>query len=85
MVHAFAVARGAEGVALGHVAKAKLVELLAARLKDEHVFVGKVTIAGAVKETPPDVAGIPTIEPTAIADAFWMLFRTRGDNRVRVG
>ena len=84
LVDAYAVARGAEGVALGNAAKAKLVGLLAARLKDEHVFVGEVTIAGVVRGTAPDVAGIPTIEPAAVADAFWTLYRTRGDNRVRV-
>ena len=85
MVEAFAIAYGAEGVALGNAAKAKLVGLLAARLKDDGVFVGEVTIAGVVRGTAPDVAGIPTVEPTMIADAFWTMYRSRGGNRVRLG
>ena len=82
---AYAVALGAGGIGLGNAAKAKLVGLLAARLKREGVFVGEVTIAGVVKGTGADIAGIPTIEPSTISDAFWALYKGRGGNRVRVG
>jgi hypothetical protein len=83
-IDAFAMALKAEGVALGNAAKAKLVGLLAARLKDEGVFVGEVTIAGVVKGTGPESPHVPTIEGEANADAFW-LYKARGDNRKRVG
>ncbi len=84
-VDAFAIALKAEGVALGNSAKAKLVGLLAARLKGEGVFVGEVTIAGVVRGTGPESPDIPTIEGAAIADAFWRLYKARGDVRARIG
>jgi hypothetical protein len=84
-VDAFAIALKAEGIALGNSAKAKLVGLLAARLKDEGVFVGEVTIAGVVRGTGPESPPVPTIEGAAIADAFWRLYKARGDVRARVG
>ena len=82
---AYAVALGAAGVGLGNAAKAKLVGLLAARLRDEGVFVGEVTIAGVVRGTGAAVAGMSVIEPSMISDAFWTLYRARRDNRMRVG
>ena len=84
-IDAFAIALKAEGVALGNAAKAKLVGLLATRLKDEGVFVGEVTIAGVVKGTGPESPHTPTIEGGTIADAFWRLYKARGDVRARVG
>jgi hypothetical protein len=74
----------AEGIGLAN-AEAKLVGLLAARLKDEGIFVGEVTIAGVVRGTGPERPGIPVIEGEAIADAFWGLYKARGDSRKRVG
>ena len=85
MIDGFAIALKAEGVALGNAAKAKLVGLLSARLKDEGVFVGEVTIAGVVKGTGPESPGVPTIESALIADAFWKLYKNRSDFRARVG
>ena len=85
MIEGFAIALKAEGVALGNAAKAKLVGLLAARLKDEGVFVGEVTIAGVVRGTGPESPGVPVIEGEAIADAFWGLYKARSDIRARVG
>lgn len=85
MIDGFAVAMKAEGVALGNAAKAKLVGLLAARLKQEGVYVGEVTIAGVVKGTGPESPGVPTIESTAIAEAFWRLYKGRDETRSRVG
>ena len=85
MVDGFAVALKSEGVALANAAKAKLVGLLSARLKDEGVYVGEVTIAGVVRGTGPESPGIPTLEPASIAEAFWGLYQARGETRARVG
>ena len=85
LVDGFAVASKAEGVALANAAKAKLVGLLAARLKEDGVFVGEVTIAGVVKGTGPESPGVPTIESASIADAFWTLYQNRSANRARIG
>jgi NADP-dependent 3-hydroxy acid dehydrogenase YdfG len=74
----YALAAHAEAVALGNAAKAKLVGLLAARLKDEGVFVGEVTIGGTI-----GAAG-SGIEPGMIAEAFWRLYQARDANRARV-
>jgi NAD(P)-dependent dehydrogenase (short-subunit alcohol dehydrogenase family) len=85
MIDAFAIALGETGVPLGNAAKAKLVGLLAARLKGDGVYVGEVTIAGIVKGTGPETPGAPTIEGAAIADAFWKLYQARDEIRARVG
>jgi NAD(P)-dependent dehydrogenase (short-subunit alcohol dehydrogenase family) len=85
MIDAFALSANAEAVALGNAAKAKLVGLLAARLKDEGVYVGEVTIAGVVIGTGPPSPGVPAIEGRTIADAFWRLYKTRDEIRARVG
>ena len=85
MIDSFAVALHAEGVAIGNAAKAKLVGLLATRLKDEGVYVGEVTIAGIVRGTGPESPGVPTIEGETIAEAFWGLYKARDDIRARVG
>ncbi len=85
MLDGFAVAMKAEGVGLANAAKAKLVGLLAARLKAEGVYVGEVTIAGLVKGTGPESPGVPTIESATIAEAFWRLYQARDDTRARVG
>lgn len=84
-VDGFAIAMKAEGTAIANAAKAKLVGLLAARLKGEGVYVGEVTIAGVIRGTGPESPGIPMIEGKTIADAFWTLYRDRGDIRARVG
>ena len=85
MMDQFAVALNAVSVALGNAAKAKLAGLLSARLKEEGVYVGEVTIAGAVKGTGSDNGSVPTIDPAVIAEAFWDLFQARGELRARVG
>ena len=80
---AMAIALHSMGVALANAAKAKLVGLLAQRLKGEGVFVGEVTIAGIVKGTPWDQGS--GIEGAAIADAFWSLYQARDEVRARIG
>lgn len=85
MADAIALALGEVGVPLGNAAKAKLVGLLAARLRSEGVYVGEVTIAGVVRGTGPESPGVPTLEPAAIAEAFWRLYQARDETRVRIG
>jgi len=86
VVDAFAITRNTEGVALANAAKGKLVGLLAARLKAEGVFVGEVTIAAVVRAgIERDIPGIPMIDGEVVADAFWRLYKSRGDVRARIG
>jgi NAD(P)-dependent dehydrogenase (short-subunit alcohol dehydrogenase family) len=70
------------GLALGNAAKRKLVGLLAAQLKAEGVYVGEVTIAGAVKGTA--WAQDQGIEGSRIAAKFWDLYQARTEIRARV-
>jgi NADP-dependent 3-hydroxy acid dehydrogenase YdfG len=81
-IDAFAVSQKAMGLALANAAKHKLVGLLAARLKDDGVFVGEVMIAGAVKGTAWAAGG--GIEGAAIAGRFWDLYQARGEVYARV-
>jgi NAD(P)-dependent dehydrogenase (short-subunit alcohol dehydrogenase family) len=83
MMDAFAVGSKAMGVALANAAKAKLVGLLSARLKDDGVHVGEVTIAGAIKGTPTDT-GAGAIDGARVAAKFWALYEARGEVRARV-
>jgi NADP-dependent 3-hydroxy acid dehydrogenase YdfG len=85
MMDGFALGAKAEGLALGNAAKAKLVGLLAARLKNEGVYVGEVTIAGVVRGTGPESPGVLTIDAKAIAETFWRLYKARTETRARLG
>ncbi|WP_010184594.1 SDR family NAD(P)-dependent oxidoreductase [Sphingomonas sp. PAMC 26605] len=80
-----AIAAKADGIGIGNAAKAKLVGLLAARLDDDGIYVGEVTIAGVVRGTRAAIPGVPMIEGAAVADAFWDLYHGRQDIRVRIG
>jgi NADP-dependent 3-hydroxy acid dehydrogenase YdfG len=82
-IDALAVGLKSMGLAMANAAKHKLVGLLAARLKEEEVFVGEVMIAGAVKGTGFDTGG-PAIDPARIAGEFWRLYQGRGENYARV-
>jgi len=73
----------AGGVALANAAKTKLVGLLAQRLRSEGVYVGEVTVAGAIKGTPTATAD--GIEPATVAERFWTLYQARDAVRARVG
>jgi NAD(P)-dependent dehydrogenase (short-subunit alcohol dehydrogenase family) len=84
MMDAFAVSLNAMGVALANAAKAKLVGLLAQLLKADGIYVGEVTIAGAIKGTPTDT-GAGAIDGATVADQFWQLYQARGGVRARVG
>lgn len=79
----YAVGTEQMGVALANSAKAKLVGLLAQRLKEDKVYVGEVTIAGTVAGTKYDVNG-HGFEGPVIADAFWKLYQDRGEVRRRL-
>jgi NADP-dependent 3-hydroxy acid dehydrogenase YdfG len=79
----FAIKIGAAGNAMANGAKRKLVGLLSERLKADNIFVGEVTIAGAVRGTPFD-NGTQTLEAADVANEFWKLFQERGEIRGRV-
>lgn len=81
---AVAVQWGAMGLALANAAKHKLVRLLSARLKPEHVYVGEVVVLGLVKGTPWD-DGKATLEPSSIAEKFWQLYVSRSELSVSIG
>lgn len=83
-VDALAVQWGAQGLAIANSAKAKLVRLLSERLKADRIYVGEVTVTGLVKGTPWD-QGNATLEPSAIADRFWQLYRARNEVSVIFG
>lgn len=71
----------AMGLALSSAAKHKLVGLLAARLKNEGVFVGEVMVYGVIKGAS---SAEGTIEPAAIAEKHWSLYQSRSDVRAGV-
>jgi len=75
-VDAAAVQGGAMGLAVSKAAQHKLVGLLNAKLAPDGVYVGEVTVTGLVKGTEFD-KGDATIEPSAVADAFWELLARR--------
>jgi NAD(P)-dependent dehydrogenase (short-subunit alcohol dehydrogenase family) len=80
---ALAIQLKSMGTALANAAKHKLVGLLAERLRADGVYVGEVTVAGAIKGTPFD-NGSMTIEGAAVAERFWRLYEGRGEIRARV-
>jgi NADP-dependent 3-hydroxy acid dehydrogenase YdfG len=82
-VDAMAVGMKTMGVALANGAKHKLAGLLSERLKADGVYVGEVMVAGMVKGTAWSQGGAG-IEPTAIAEQFWSLYRGRGEVYARV-
>lgn len=82
MMDAIACNLNAMGVGLANAAKAKLVGLLAQKLKADGVYVGEVTIAGAIKGTP--TGGDGGIEGSRVAEAFWSLYQGRDEVRARV-
>ena len=83
-VDAMAITMNAMGLALANAAKDKLVGLLAERLKGDGIYVGQVTVLGLVKGTVFD-RGNAKLEPAAIAERFFTLYRERGDVRADVG
>jgi hypothetical protein len=74
----------AMGLALANTAKHKLVGLLAQRLKGDGVYVGEVMVAGAIKGTRFDSGASDAIPSATVANAFWELYRSRGQTRTRI-
>lgn len=70
------------GVALANAAKDKLVGLLAQRLKGDGIYVGQVTIAGSIKDTPWESSS--SMDASVVADKFWELYQTRIEIRARL-
>ena len=79
---AMAVTLKTMGLGLANAAKHKLVGLLSAQLKADGVYVGEVTVAGAVKGTAWAADG--GIDPSTISDAFWTLYLGRDAIRARI-
>jgi short-subunit dehydrogenase len=71
------------GLALGNGAKLKLTRILAERLRGDGIHVGEVMITGLVKGTAWD-DGSATIEPAAVAQAFWDLYARRAELSITV-
>lgn len=82
-IDAMALRINAVGGALANATKRKFVGLLAARLKDEGVYVGEVVVAAVVKGTASD-RGNATLEPANVAKKFWELYEARSEVRARV-
>lgn len=64
------------GLAVSKAAQHKLVGILHHKLKDEGIYAGEVTVLGLVKGTAHD-RGNATIEPSAVAERFWDMYRAR--------
>ena len=73
----------ASWLGLGNAAKMKLTRLLAERLRGDGIHVGEVMITGLVKGTAWD-DGSATIEPDAVAAAFWDLYAKRASTSITV-
>ncbi|HEX3853793.1 MAG TPA: hypothetical protein VHW01_22675, partial [Polyangiaceae bacterium] len=75
-VDAAATQFGAAGLAIAKAAQHKTVGLLSKALQSDGVYVGEVVVTGLVKGTAFD-SGNATLEPSAIAERFWQLYRAR--------
>lgn len=75
-IDGMAVEWGVMGLAVSKAAQHKIVGLLHKRLAADGVFVGEVTVTGMVKGTAFD-HGNATLEPAAIAEAFFQLHAKR--------
>jgi len=76
-----AVQFNAMGLAIANAAKDKLASLLNEKLRKDNVFVTEVIVMGTVKGTAWD-QGNASLEPSAIAEKFWSLYKGRTEVRV---
>ncbi len=83
-VDAMGVQFGAMGLSLTNAAKDKLTGLLSEKLKADGIYVGQVMVMGTVKGTAWE-QGNATLEPSAIAEKFWSLYKARSEIRAEVG
>jgi NAD(P)-dependent dehydrogenase (short-subunit alcohol dehydrogenase family) len=82
-VDALAVQVNAMGLAMANSAKHKLIGLLAEKLRPDGIYVGELMVLGTVKGTAWD-SGNATLEPAAIGNKFWALYRARADIRAQI-
>jgi len=75
-VDAMAVKWSAMGLAIAKAAQHKLAAVLHHHLQPRGIFVGEVVVNALVKGTAFD-SGHATLEPSAVAAAFWDLYRAR--------
>lgn len=75
-VDAMAVKWSAMGLAIAKAAQHKLAAVLHHHLQPRGIFVGEVVVTALVKGTAFD-SGNATLEPAAVAAAFWDLYRAR--------
>lgn len=73
---AMAVKWSAMGLAIAKAAQHKLAAVLHHHLQPRGIFVGEVVVNALVKGTQFD-SGNATLEPAAVAAAFWDLYRAR--------
>lgn len=83
-VDSVAVQWKASGLAIANAAKHKLVRLLSKQLGPDGVYVGEVTVLGAVKGTAWD-DGSSKLEASAIAAKFWQIYTERRELSVSIG
>jgi short-subunit dehydrogenase len=76
-----AVQFNAMGLAIANAAKDKLAGLLSEKLRADNVYVTEVIIMGTVKGTAWD-QGNASLEPSAIGEKFWSLYKARTEVRV---
>jgi NAD(P)-dependent dehydrogenase (short-subunit alcohol dehydrogenase family) len=72
------------GLGLAKAAQHKLVGMLNKRLAPDGIYVGEVMVLGLVKGTASD-QGQATLEPSAIADRFWEIYRQRSSAHAQIG
>jgi NADP-dependent 3-hydroxy acid dehydrogenase YdfG len=83
-VDSAAVQWKASGLAIANAAKHKLVRLLSKQLAPDGVYVGEVTVLGAVKGSAWD-NGSSKLEASAIAAKFWQIYTERRELSVSIG
>ena len=71
------------GISVANAAKNKLVGLLAKKLEPDGVYVGQVMVLGTVKGTAWD-QGNATLDPRAIGEKFWSIYRERKEVRAQI-
>ena len=75
-IDATAVQWNSMGLAIANSAKHKLIGLLREKLRADEITVGEVVVLGLVKGTAWDT-GNATVQPGAVADAFWQMYSQR--------
>jgi NADP-dependent 3-hydroxy acid dehydrogenase YdfG len=83
-VDAGGVEWNAMGLSVVNAAKNKLVGLLSQKLAPDKIYVGQLTVLGAVKGGPFD-DGHATVESATVAGKFWDLYKARSDVRAELG